>query len=304
MTKSTKPAKQAQPAQPAKSAKTKSAKMVKKLPDRLVNNYKSIWPTIRKLREHSKGCFAANAQFWYPDKNKATPWVHMPRDEVLAENPMSDKLVMINQQVITLDSQNADWYTFKSAHNSLPFKTDQTGLTMQRFYCEMVCQSVWQARHIAKHMTTRSSSSSSLCTYMLAYQSNKQIKLEGNHHTTVDVTIGITNDSQVDVFTRVFEMNSGQGQAMIKQFQSYLSKLYKKQTNQICWLMLVGKDFPRPSKQVQAVVPKQYSKAWIHGKHVDYAGTISFSELDAVQLNAEIYTKLATTVQDSVASII
>jgi hypothetical protein len=39
--------------------------------------------------------------------------------------------------------------------------------------------------------------------------------------------------------------------------------------------MLVGKDFPRPSQQVEALVPKQYSKAWIHGKHVDYAGTIS-----------------------------
>lgn len=291
MSKTSKTSQSAKPAKPAKTAKT--AKSAKKLPEPLGNNYKSIWPTVRKLREHSKGCFAANAQFWYPDKHEATPWIHYSRDDILGENPMADKLVLINQNVITLDSQNADWYTFKTWRNSPPFVKNQIGLMMQRFYCEMVCQSVNQARNIAKHMA----GPSGLCTYMLAYQSGKQVKLEGNHHTTVDVTLEITNDSQVAALTRVFEMNSGQGQAMLKQFQSYLAKLYKSQTNQICWLMLAGKDFPRLSQQVQAVVPKQYSQAWIGGKHVDYAGTISLSALDAVQLNAKIYTKLAKAVQ-------
>lgn len=216
----------------------------------------------------------------------------MPRDDILAQNPMAQQLVLINQRVITVDGQNADSYAFTSARNEKPFTKHQPGLTMQRFYCEMICQSVHQARKIAKRM-------SGLCTYMLAYQSGKQVKMEGNHHTTVDVTVDISN-MQVVSNTRVHEMTSGQGQAMIKQYRSYLSKLYKSQTNNICWLMLVGKDFPRlttQATQAQAMapmVPKQYSQAWIYGKLVDHAGTISLSNLDAVELNAKIYNLLAS----------
>ncbi len=97
-------------------------------------------------------------------------------------------------------------------------------------------------------------------------------------------------------------MTSGQGPAMIKQYRSYLSNLYKSQTNNICWLMLVGKDFPRLTthvKQTQAMVPMlptQYSQAWLHGKLVDHAGKISLSNLDAVELNAKIYNLLAKSV--------